>query len=246
MKNLRTIQILDYINEKNTCTIQELMGQFNISHATIHRDLSALEDQGVIRRIRGGVAALEEPTIFSRYQDRLNRNSESKQEVARKALTKVEDGDIIFLDSSTTVYFLGKELQKTNFSNLTIISNSLLIIQEFSLFPTNYFLVALGGNYDLQLNAFLGQTTMNDLEKLKFDKAFISALGITPDGISSRHENLSYLLRRVLEIARQSYLLMTPDKFGKSGLFDIAPVSSLNGEIISNAELPEYLRQINR
>ncbi len=242
MKNLRTIQILDYINEKNICTIQQLMGQFNISHATIHRDISDLEEKGLIRRVRGGVAALtpEEPTIFSRYQDRLNRNSDAKQEVARKALSLVEDGDIIFLDSSTTVYYLSKELQKTNFSNLTIVSNSLLVIQEFSLFPTNYFLVALGGNYDLQLNAFLGQTTMNDLEKLKFDKAFVSSLGITKDGISSRHENHSYFLKRVLEIAAQSYLLLTADKFGKSGLFDIAPPKALAG-VVANAPLPDYL-----
>ncbi len=241
MKNLRTIQIAEYINEKKTCTIQELMEKFGISHATIHRDIGALEEQGMIRRVRGGVAALtsEEPTIFSRYQDRLNRNGEAKLEVARKALDKIEDGDIIFLDSSTTVYFLAKELQKTNFTNLTIISNSLLIIQEFSLFPTNYFLVALGGNYDLQLNAFLGQTTMGDLEKLKIDKAFVSALGITGEGIFSRHENHSYFLRRVLEISRRNYLLLTADKFNKSGLFDIAPLSTING-IIANAPVPKF------
>ncbi len=241
MKNLRTIQIAEYINEKKTCTIQELMEKFDISHATIHRDIGALEEQGVIRRVRGGVAALasEEPTIFSRYQDRLNRNGEAKLEVARKALDKIEDGDIIFLDSSTTVYFLAKELQKTNFTNLTIISNSLLIIQEFSLFPTNYFLVALGGNYDLQLNAFLGQTTMGDLEKLKIDKAFVSALGITGEGIFSRHENHSYFLRRVLEISRRNYLLLTADKFNKSGLFDIAPLSAVNA-IIANAPVPKF------
>lgn len=247
MTNLRSIQLSNYIRERGSCTIAELKEAFKVSHATIHRDIASLVEQGEIRRVRGGVAAMPaeeapsaERTIYSRYQDRLDRNREAKAAVAKKAVERIEDGDIIFLDSSTTVYYLAKELQNTNFSNLTVITNSLLVIREFPLFPTGYFLVALGGNYDVQLNAFLGAATLADLDRLKIGKAFLSALGAAPEGFFSRHENHSYFLRRVLEIADDSYLLLTSDKFGKSGLFDIGPLSALSG-MIADTVLPEYI-----
>ena len=151
-----------------------------------------------------------------------------------------EDGDVIFLDSSTTVYYLAREIQAANFANLTVISNSLLVIREFPLFPSSCFLVALGGNYDLQLNAFLGAATVADLERLKIGKAYLSALGVTPEGFFSRHENHSYFLRRVLEIAEQSYLVLTSEKFGRSGLFGIGPLASLTG-MIADAPPPDYV-----
>ncbi|MEI2999773.1 MAG: hypothetical protein V8T86_02535 [Victivallis sp.] len=74
-------------------------------------------------------------TMISRYQDRIDRNREAKIAVAKKAVGRIEDGDIIFLDSSTTVYYLAKELQAASFSNLTVITNSLLVIRDFPLFP---------------------------------------------------------------------------------------------------------------
>ncbi len=251
MTNLRLIKLLNYIKKHGSCTVAELRETFGVSHATIHRDIAALAAKGGIRRVRGGVTAIPEKempdaeqSIYSHYQDRLDRSKDAKTAVACKAVKYIEDGDIIFLDSSTTVYYLAKELQKTNFSNLTIITNSLLIMQEFPLFPTGYFPVALGGNYDVQLNAFLGAATLADLERLRIGKAFISALGATKDGFFSRHENHSYFLHRVLEIAGEAHLLLTADKFGKSGLFEIAPLSALT-HITADAELPEYARSYN-
>lgn len=247
MTSLRSIQLSTYIRERGSCTVAELKEAFGVSHATIHRDIASLVEQGEIRRVRGGVAAIppeetasSERAFDTRYQDRLGRNREAKIAAAKKAVATIEDGDVIFLDSSTTVYYLAREIQAANFANLTVISNSLLVIREFPLFPSSCFLVALGGNYDLQLNAFLGAATVADLERLNIGKAYLSALGVTAEGFFSRHENHSYFLRRLLEIAEESYLLLTSDKFGRSGLFDIGPLSSLTG-IIADAAQPDYV-----
>lgn len=241
MKNLRTLEIVEFVKRRKFCSIAELMAEFGVSPATIHRDIAFLVKNNLVSKVRGGLAAREEtgnsgiPMEQSgHYRERLGRNREAKECIARKALAEIRDGDIIFLDSSTTVYCLAKLLQTAQFTDLTIITNSLLIIQEFPLFPPQCFLVALGGNYDLQLNAFLGKTTMRDLESLTINRAFLSALGVSGDGIYSRHENHSYFLRRVLEIADEGYLLLSSDKFGKSGLFEIAPVNKIT-KLLSDA-----------
>ena len=186
MKSLRSYEIVQYVQERKYCSLPELMEKFHVSSATIHRDVAALVKAGQVRKVHGGVAAAEaasSPVLSGHYRDRLVNNREVKQIIAEAAISEIRDGDIIFLDSSTTVYYLAKLLQNSNFANLTIVTNSVLIIQEFPLFPSNYFLIALGGNYDLQLNAFLGQATMRELEHLSIGKAFLSALGMTPGRI---------------------------------------------------------------
>ena len=158
-------------------------------------------------------------------------------------MREISDGDIIFLDSSTTVYYLAHLLEKSSFANLTIITNSVLIIQEFTNFPANYFLVALGGNFDLQLNAFLGQAAMRELEHLRIDKSFISGVGLTEAGVFSRHENHTYFLHRMLELSKTNYLLLNGSKFGKSGLFSIAPLTMFD-KVISEQKLPSYAEAV--
>lgn len=242
MKSLRSYEIVQYVKERKYCSLAELMEKFHVSSATIHRDVAALVNAGQVRKVHGGVAAAENvsaPTLSGHYRDRLVNNREVKQIIAEAAISEIRDGDIIFLDSSTTVYYLAKLLQNSNFANLTIVTNSVLIIQEFPLFPSNYFLIALGGNYDLQLNAFLGQATMRELEHLSIGKAFLSALGMTPEGISSRHEYHANFLRRVLEISARNYLLIGSDKFDRSGIFAIAPLSRID-RLISDAPPPGY------
>ena len=212
MKSLRAFEIVEYIEKRKFCSLAELMEKFHVSQATIHRDVAALVRDARIRKVHGGVASLssaQTPPLSkdimpSHYRDRMNLDMPAKEAVARKAMREISDGDIIFLDSSTTVYYLARMLEKSSFANLTVITNSVLIIQEFTNFPANYFLVALGGNFDLQLNAFLGQATMRELEHLSIGKAFLSALGMTPEGISSRHEYHANFLRRVLEISARS------------------------------------------
>ncbi len=251
MKSLRAFEIVEYIEKHRFCSLAELMEKFHVSQATIHRDVAALVRDGRIRKVHGGVASLssaQAPSLPkdimpSHYRDRMNIDMPAKEAIARKAMREISDGDIIFLDSSTTVYYLARMLEKSSFANLTIITNSVLIIQEFTNFPANYFLVALGGNFDLQLNAFLGQAAMRELEYLKIDKSFISGVGITEAGVFSRHENHTFFLHRMLELSRTNYLLLNSAKFGKSGLFSIAPLN-LFDKVISEQKLPAYAEAV--
>ena len=104
MKNLRSYQILDHLRQKKYCSLRELMERFQVSVATIHRDVADLVARGALVRVRGGVAFPEKRDVAAAsaafpFQDRLNRNLAQKQEIARQALGIIRDGDILFLDS---------------------------------------------------------------------------------------------------------------------------------------------------
>jgi len=230
MKNLRTFAIVDYLKEKKYCSVIELMEHFCVSSATIHRDIASLVKKNLIQKVHGGVAyidpveATDKMTVLSStFQDRISWNRKRKQKISEQAFAKIREGDIIFLDSSTTVFFLAERLLESSFSNLTIVTNSAMIIQNFHKFPPHYVLISLGGTFDSQLNAFLGQAAMRELERLSVSKAFISAFGIDARSVTTNHEYHSMLLLKVIEIAKETYLLADRSKFNRSGLFRLGP-----------------------
>ena len=237
MKNLRTYAIVDYLKQKKYCSIQELMGHFQVSHATMYRDIAELTSRDVVKKVHGGIALNERPAgqknaASSPFQERIRWNREKKEAIAREALHHVEENDILFLDSSTTVYYLALLLEKSSFSNLTIVTNSVTIIQEFHKFPSHYGRIALGGSYDVQMNSFLGQATLRELEYLEISKAFLSAFGTGNEKVTSNHEHHASLLMKVLELAGKKYLLADRSKFNRSGIFRIAPHRAFD-EILS-------------
>lgn len=228
MKNLRTYAIIDYLKEKKYCSIEELTDHFKVSNATMYRDIADLAAQNVIRKVHGGIAL---PEQFSErkgagnspYQERITANRKYKEATAQKALSRIRENDILFLDSSTTVNFLAALLEKSNFSNLTLVTNSVSIIQNFHKYPSHYVRIGLGGSYDMQLNSFLGQSTLRELEYLQISKAFISAFGYGDGKVTTNHEHHASLLMKVLSLSRQNFLLVDHTKKDRSGLFRIAP-----------------------
>ncbi|NOX60739.1 MAG: DeoR/GlpR transcriptional regulator [Chloroflexi bacterium] len=53
--------ILDRIKEDGRVQVAELSQTLGVSRMTIHRDLSRLAEEGLVRRVRGGAEALTEP-----------------------------------------------------------------------------------------------------------------------------------------------------------------------------------------
>jgi len=232
MKNLRSFAIVDYLKEKKYCSLAELMDAFHVSSATIYRDISALVERNVVQRVRGGVAFIDntgarggrQGVAASNFEERAERHRGAKERIARKARAYITEGDILFLDASTTVAHLAEELVRMPpLTTLTIITNSVGIMQNFHRFPSHYVLIGLGGGYDAQLNAFLGQATLRELERLAITKAFVSAFGVDERNATTHHENQAGLLSRVLEMASHRYLLADASKFGRTGLYKLAP-----------------------
>ena len=225
MRNLRVYDILDYLKKRKHCTLGELMKKFDISSATVHRDAADLVRRNVAERVRGGLVYIEAPTAKpggSEYQDRVIANQQAKDEIAARAMQLVSEGDILFLDSSTTVYAFAQLLRQQPFDHLTIITNSVSILQNFRKFPQHWVLIGLGGNYDPQLNSILGAEALQQLGGFNITKCFVSAFGLDADAATTNHERHAELIRKVLEIARHRYLLLDRTKLSRTGLYRLS------------------------
>ena len=235
MKNLRNYDILEYLKKRKRCTLAELMEKFKVSSATIHRDVAELIKGGAVERFRGGLVFAEAPEAkpgAAAYQTRVIANQKAKELIAEKALALVAEGDILFLDSSTTVYTFSQRLRQMEFDHLTILTNSVSIIQNFRKFPQHWVLIALGGNYDPQLNSILGAAALEQLSGFNINKAFVSSFGLNDKTATTNHERQAELVRKVLDMADRRYLLVDRSKFGRTGLYRIAARGTFD-EIVS-------------
>ena len=234
MKNLRAYTIVDFLKKRKEkyCSVDEMVRHFGVSPATMYRDIAELAAHDVIQKVRGGVAlrtnAPAPVPVNSPFVERVNRDRKLKEAIAAQAIALVEENDILFLDSSTTVYFLARVLARSAFSSLTVITNSVTVMQEFPRFPAHYVRIGLGGSYDPQLNSFLGQATLRELGAREIGKAFVSAFGFGGGQATTNHEHHAALLHEVLGLAGRKWLLVDHGKAARSGLFPIAPLDAFD------------------
>lgn len=234
MDNIRIHRIEAYLKTAKTSSLKELMAKFGVSSATIHRDAAELSRRGAAHRVSGGLVYIERDdgkTGSASYEDRIVSNRSLKIQAAEKAVKNVEDGDILFLDSSTTVYEIALLLCRRSFNHLTVVTNAVPIMHLFRKFPPHWSLIGLGGNYDPQLNSILGVTAITQLERCTVDKAFVSAFGLDGDTATTNHERQAELLQKILAASQKRYLVVDSTKFGRKGLYRIADRSAFDGII---------------
>ena len=236
MDKFRTHLILDYLKTRKRCTLEQLMKRFRVSSATIHRDVAELARRDAVVRVRGGIVWNDVSSTQSdtgSYLDRVVTHRKGKMKIAQRALAFVSEGDILFLDSSTTVYEFARVLRDANFQHLTIVTNSVSIMQNFRKFPPQYVLIGLGGNYDAQLNSILGEAAIEQLARFNVTKAFVSAFGMDAKNVTTNHERQAELIRKVLDNAGKRYLLLDHTKIDRTGLYRLAARGAFD-EIISD------------
>jgi DeoR/GlpR family transcriptional regulator of sugar metabolism len=101
--------ILHELTSSGRVRVNDLAARFGVSAVTIRKDLDALEQRALLRRVRGG-AVLNPIGDEGAFSERLRQEATAKRGIARRAATLVHDGDVIAIDSSTSAYYLAREL----------------------------------------------------------------------------------------------------------------------------------------
>jgi DeoR/GlpR family transcriptional regulator of sugar metabolism len=234
---VRNDEIQNFIKEQGLCSIAELARRFKISKVTVHRVLNDLEADGIVRKVRGGVKHLESQGLEKSYDVRFRRQVKEKQAIARSALDFIKEGSTFFLDSSTTMVYFAREIARVVDFPLTVITDSPIIVFELLRVP-HIQVISTGGDLQYELNTFAGPLAYEAIEKLQFEKAFISAAAINPErGLMTAQSVLVKLISKIIEKADEATLLLDSSKFTKIAPLAIVPVSSLD-RIITDPGLP--------
>ena len=97
---LRQDAILDILSKQGYVSVQYLTEILHYSTATINRDLNALQNKKLVVRSHGGVELCQSQYIPIFF--RSHKMQVEKRNIGRTAAGYVKDGDVIFIDGSTT------------------------------------------------------------------------------------------------------------------------------------------------
>ncbi len=230
----RRRNILEYLKTEETATVKELAEKVYASEASVRRDVEALEQDGLVRRIWGGVTYMGAQNGVVPINVRDTDNAANKNMIAKRAAELIPDGATVFLDASSTVRRIIKHLG--NKRDLTVITNNQRIFEEAENLDAK--LYSTGGFYNRKNHAFTGPLAEEYVRGVYADIFFFSSQGISEDGeITDASEEETSLRRAMLERSKQKYFLCDSSKIGIKKLFTVCQKSELDG-IICDTKLP--------
>ena len=225
MYNLeRQEQIMAILEKDKSASVKDLASKLYVSLPTIRRDLTELEEQGKVQRTHGGVVLrkatdAEIPLVF-----REDQNNSSKKAIAEKASKYINDGDVIFLDASSTVSYLIPYLER--FNDIIVITNSPKISMKLGERKIKNY--CTGGLLLMHSIAFVGNQTEQFVSGINADLFFFSSRGYTENGtITDSSEQEAAVKKAMLKNAARSYYLCDSSKRDKKYAFNICSVKDV-------------------
>jgi len=232
----RRDKILDLIREDEVCSIKKLVSEFGVSRVTIQRDLSMLEEGGLLTKVHGGARIVKQDgNVFeTRFNIRFKQNYRKKLQIARKAIPFTRAHECIFIDSSTTAHVFGLELFRQNIQDMTVITNAPSLLQEAVNYP-DYKIISTGGELLRSFSMFAGEWVLDFLDKINIDSAFISAAGVSEGlNLTSSNRELASVLSKVIQKSSEVNLLMDSTKFFRQGMVSVGELSDCTRIITDN------------
>jgi len=234
---VRQQRIVDFIKEAGTCSVEELSRRFEVSGMTIRRDLACLDKLKLLERIKGGAQRLSVPGWYYEQDvySRLQVNTAEKESIAAAAAGLVDDGDVLMVDSSSTVLHFIRTLRDKR--NLTVITHGALPASELARLP-NVQAVVVGGMLDPQSLTFVGSETEQKLAGLHADKFFLSTKGFVPtEGTYESSVAMMSVKRAMARAAGRLILLVDHTKFNERSLSKVIGIDQID-VVVTDARTP--------
>ncbi|KPC87906.1 DeoR/GlpR family DNA-binding transcription regulator [Streptomyces albus] len=194
-------------------SVDELSQRFGVTASTIRRDLARLTADGRLARTYGGAIALTAHPEASLRQ-RTGEAYAQKRAIARWAAAEVQPGETVLLDAGSTVGALAHELRTAR--DLTVATTGLTALHELADVESVH-VECLGGTLRPLSQAFVGPLTEAALERMTFDRVFLSADGVTADGgINEADLRQTRLKELMARRAARVYVLAHAEKLGRA------------------------------
>ncbi len=133
--------ILELVQQHGRVEVADLCSRFDVTGATIRADLQMLADQGLVVRTHGGAPFRRGPLRAITLRRRQLQTTQ-KARIAQEAATLINDGEAVFIDSSSTALAIVEHIRHRR--DLTVVTNSLVVAQELLGLP-NVTVVMPGG-----------------------------------------------------------------------------------------------------
>ncbi len=214
--NERRWAIVQEVQRRQQISVAELSQQLGVSKVAIRRDLEYLEQSGLLRRVHGGAQAIAPSGQLSVFEARLLQNTETKQALSQAAAALIRPGDVVFLDSGTTVLEVARQLPDLLVEGgiFTVVTRSLMIAAELRT-QRRIRLIVIGGVYVHDFDDFVGSQVEQALLEIHADILFMGTDGVSLErGLTTDNVLEAGLYRAMARCAEQVVVVTDSSKIG--------------------------------
>lgn len=228
----RQNEIVELVNENGSVLVKELSERFSVTEDSIRKDLTLLQKKGLVQKTYGGAMKVRVNEHEYYVSERKGKNLAEKKAIAEKAFALIEDGDVIFLDISTSGLELAELIVQSD-KHITVVTNMIDIMQVFRR-DTNTKLICIGGTFSVGKDGFVGALTNQEIYKFRFDKAFMGVVGVDLEKncVTTYQAEDATSKESILKCSSKAYMLLESRKFSRVGNYVYAGVDDFTGAIL--------------
>jgi DeoR/GlpR family transcriptional regulator of sugar metabolism len=228
--------ILRTLRAEGTATVARLVDLLGTSAATVRRDLVLLDEEGLLRRVHGGAAAVVDAD--DPFADVAAVRVEEKDAVARRCAELIKDGETVLLDIGTTAHRVSRLLHGRS---LTVVTSNLAVYEELADDVTIQ-LILLGGVVRRDYRSLVGFLTEDNLAQIHADRLILGTSGVRANGQVVDTTVVQVPVKRAMIAASDQVILAADaDKFPGSGMARVCDAADLDVVVTNAGAAPDTL-----
>jgi DeoR family transcriptional regulator, fructose operon transcriptional repressor len=218
----------DLITQRGRLSVNELAEAYTVTTETVRRDLSALEQAGLVRRVHGGAVPADALSLLeTAVTDRDLAHADEKDRIARAALAHLPAaGGSVLLDAGTTTSRLAGHLPHD--LRLTLLTNAVPIAARLA-GVSGVDLHLLPGRVRRTTHAAVGEETVAALGLLRPDVVFVGTNGISlGHGLSTPDHSEAAAKRAMVAAGLRVVALADSSKIGREHTVRFAELGDID------------------
>jgi len=236
--------IAGLVVQEGAARVSELAERFDVSPATVRRDLETLEDRGTLRRVHGGAVAVErdrEVGQTSPAPSSQGSSSRSAQAVrmGEAVVDMIAGGETIFLGPGALCLEVARSLQ--GHGRVTVVTNGLEIAHWLAT-HTEHRLIITGGQVEDRDLALVGRLVRDALSSLRADRVILELGGVSAvEGLTQDSLPQAEIARVLLETGSKIVVVVPPERVGRVAAAPVGPITSADAVVTSREAPSAYL-----
>lgn len=236
--NQRQQQILATIRAENEVQIDHLAEKFAVTTQTIRRDVNHLCEQGLARRVHGGVSLPAAMTNTS-YRHRSEVEAKAKDDLTANIAACIPDGSTVMIGIGTTLAHLAQHLLSK--TSLRVITNNLQVVQILEA-NEHIEIYLAGGQFRREHQDIMGSSAVDFFNSFEADIGICGCAGVTDNHYVMEHENIEAdISKAIIRNCRQQWLVADASKWGRFAAMKVAPMNQFDKIFTNNTQLPTEL-----
>lgn len=232
--------IIDNIFQNGFVRVADLARELSVTQATIRKDLTHLEEQGLLYRAYGSALPTAAQVMDISLNTKKLINLKKKQRIATRAVELLQENDSIIMGAGSTVEVMAELLKpKGRLNVVTSAVNVSMALGDMS----GVSVMQLGGILYGNSLCVIGSEAKSQLENLHCSKLFFGVDGIDLDaGATCATLEEAELLARMIRIVDTAIILADSSKIQCRGFSRICGCEDVD-ILITDSGIPDDARK---